>query len=179
MTFDHPSIMVVITGTVTSVTCFGTAITSAGTCVTAGQIPGTATNDNATAGNIGEIITAGKVVGSAVTISPSATTVNVTSISLTPGDWDVHGNICFSNTGTTPTLIDAGISTTSATLPTAGLEGSFAIAAGFSAGFTQCLPTGNVRASLASTTTYFLTALESYTGTAPGAYGTITARRAR
>src|ERR1700743_507145 len=48
-------------------------------CGTPGQIPGTATNDNASAGNVGEIITANKASGSAVSISPSGTTVNVTS----------------------------------------------------------------------------------------------------
>jgi hypothetical protein len=167
------------TGTVTSITCFGTAVTTSGTCITTGQMPGTATNDNASAGNVGEIITANKAVGSAVTISPTATTVNVTSIPLPGGDWEVHGNICFSNAGTTATLIDGGISVTSATLPVAGTDGGFAIAAPFGAGFTQCIPTGNVRVSLSATTTYFLVALEAYTGTAPAAYGTITARRAR
>jgi hypothetical protein len=147
--------------------------------VAAGQIPGTATNDNATAGNVGEIITATKAVGSAVSIPTSGTTVNVTSISLTAGDWEVHGNVCYSNTGTTPVAAAGGLSTTSATLPTPGVEGYFQLSVSFLVGGTNCFPTGNVRVSLSGTTTYFLTALANYTGTAPAAYGTITARRAR
>jgi hypothetical protein len=56
-----------------------------------------------------------------------------------------------------------GISTISATLPTSDAEGFFDIPTAFGAGAKNCLPTGNVRASLAAPTTYFLVALEGYT----------------
>src|SRR4029077_4886616 len=52
------------------------------------QLLGTATNDNATAGNVGEYIESVIPAGAAIAIT-SATNTNLTSISLTAGDWDV------------------------------------------------------------------------------------------
>lgn len=144
-----------------------------------GQFPGTATNDNANSGNIGEAVSSSVASGAAVTIAASSSTVNVTSILVPAGDWEIHGNVCYSNAGTTPTLAAGAISSSSATLPTAGAEGYFQMAATFAAGLTLSFPTGNLRVSVSAPTTFYLVALQTYTGTAPKAYGAITARRAR
>jgi hypothetical protein len=150
-----------------------------GTTLTPGQLPGTATNDNASAGNVGQIVTANVPSGSAVSLVTTNAQVNVTSISLTAGDWDVHGDVCFTTTGSTATNLAAGVSATSATLPSPGVEAYAQLGVAFTAGVTQCFPLAPVRASLASTTSYFLVAFGAFTGTSPAAFGTITARRAR
>lgn len=63
-----------------------------------GQIPGTGTNDSAAAGNVGQILSATGTLSSVT----NATSINGTSISLTPGDWDVTGvAIAAANNATT------------------------------------------------------------------------------
>lgn len=147
------------------------------------NLVGTTTNDNAAAGSVGEYISSTVLVGSAVSLSSSAT-ANITSISLTAGDWDVEGNIVFNPAGsTTTTLATAAINTTSATLPTAPGAGAynfwFTSSAGTAAGFAPALPTGMTRISLASTTTVYLVAQATFGVSTETAYGFIGARRAR
>jgi len=135
---------------------------------------GTTTNDNANAGAIGEYqpaTTSGTSLSSTI---PN----NCASESLTAGDWDVSGTVQFTNIGsvTSLTLIDAGISTTSATLGAVGLwngsSTSFAIAQ-------QIMSTPVVRESLATTTTVYLTCEAGYAGTGLTGTGVIRARRIR
>jgi hypothetical protein len=168
------------TGTVTSVTCFGTAITSAGTCITTGQIPGTATNDNSSAGNVGEFISSTVLVGSAVA-APVTAAFNVTSISLTAGDWDVWGSIATNPAASTLQISITGwISTASATIPTIPNGGAYAqLTTNFAVGDGQVLPVGKIRISLASTTTVFLSAFLNFNTSTNAAYGFIGARRVR
>lgn len=146
-----------------------------------GGLIGSAINDSATAGNIGEYISSSVAIGSAVSLSTGAT-ANVTSISLTGGDWDVEGLVGFiGNTGTLATALIASINNgTSATLPTAPNGGAYAqqqIA--LPAASTQIFPTGKVRISLATTTTIYLVAQATFTISTLTAYGFIGARRAR
>src|SRR5574337_1898836 len=80
------------------------------------DILGTTTNDDAAAGYIGEVISSNIAVGSAVSLS-SGTIANITSISLTAGDWDVYGWASSNVAGTTTiTQFAAGGSTTTADL---------------------------------------------------------------
>src|SRR5438132_1360022 len=141
---------------------------------------GTSTNDNATAGNPGEYVTATLATGSSITLTTN-TAANVTSISLTAGDWDVTGAVDFIFGATTSyTNLVGSISTTSATIgaqdslfdfetpaavPTAGADCTFAV------------PT--VRVSIASTTTVYLVAKGTFTVSSLKSYGTIRARRIR
>jgi hypothetical protein len=69
---------------------------------------------NAAAGQIGEVISTVNTTGASL-----ATTVanNIASISLTPGDWDVHGEVWFSATGGAPSGIWAAITNVSNTFP--------------------------------------------------------------
>lgn len=148
----------------------------------ASVLVGTTTNDNAAPGIVGEYISASVVAGSAVALT-TATGANVTSISLTAGDWDVWGNIGFVPAATTNiTQLQGGCSTTSAQIP--GVP---------NAGFLQQFGSGGLvpgaanlssavvpfRFSLAVTTTVFLTALANFTVSTLGAYGFIAARRRR
>lgn len=142
------------------------------------SIPGTRTNDNAAAGNIGEVVTATVAVGSAVVLT-TAVVSNVTSISLTAGDWDVTGVVDF-NPGatTTTTSLEGGISIVSATrgAQDTGFANTFAIATTAIDASEVC---PMVRLSLNATTTVFLVAVAGFAISTLKAYGTIFARRVR
>jgi hypothetical protein len=144
------------------------------------QLVGTTTNDNANAGNVGEFISSNVAIGSAVSLT-TATPANVTSISLTAGDWDVRGNIGFSEAGTTTSTSQiAAIGQTSATLPTAPNGGCYNSNSGSGvtgAGFV--MSTGSCRVTLASTTTLYLVAQANFAISTNAAYGFIGARRVR
>lgn len=85
------------------------------------SISGTITNNSAAFGKVGEFVQSLVAVGSAVSLSNGAAT-NVTFIALSNGDWDVQGNANLSAASATQTGSSAGISQTSATLPTDGSE---------------------------------------------------------
>lgn len=146
----------------------------------AGQLPATATNDNASSGKLGEYISSTVLVGSAVSLT-SATPADVTSISLTAGDWDVCGNIAFNEGGTTTTTDTRGaISTVSATLPTIPGAGTFFVSNGTgTTGKGPVFPVGCVRELLSATTTIYLVAQSTFATSTNAAYGFIGARRAR
>jgi hypothetical protein len=145
----------------------------------AGQVQGTSTNDNAAAGNIGEFVTSAVASGSAVNLTNN-TPANITAISLTAGDWDVTGNIVFaSGVSTVVTLLQGGISLTTAALP-ASPAGGYAIWSGSLTGVNQNgLPLIPSRLSLASTTTVYLVTVATFSTSTLAAYGSISARRAR
>ncbi len=187
-TINGAASLVLVTGSGARIFSNGTnyfAIIGSSLQGTVGQIPGTATNDNAGAGNVGEYISSNIVSGSAVTLTLSITGYNITSISLTAGDWDVNGAIHFNAPGTSSTGSDAGISLVSATLPTlsdtiSGSNGPYSnINTPGGTALPQTVVTGTGRLSIASTTTVYLVAYSIYTGTAPTAYGFIRARRVR
>jgi hypothetical protein len=103
---------------------------------------------------------------------------NVTSISLTAGDWDVFGAIDFNVGASTALSVFGGSpSLTSATI----LSGSYFFSPGFAASVTTvcggAIPT--VRVSIASTTTVFLVAQSNFSGGTMTAFGFIGARRRR
>ena len=171
-----------------AVTCLKTNNVSftAGATAAAGQLPGTATNDNASAGNVGEFVSASVASGSAVSLT-SNVTANVTSISLTAGDWEVSGVVAVAVGGTTTTtLLIGGITTTSATLPGALGTGtgnerleSWNSNISTSAGFAAPNAVLSTRMSLSGTTTVFLVAFSTFAVSTSGAYGFIRARRVR
>lgn len=148
-----------------------------------GQIPGTATNDSAGAGKVGERVTASRASGSPAALT---TTVgaNVTSISLTPGDYDVEGS-CWLTGGATTTLTQAncGISLTTGNVGTiGGPNRSLVILTGAQAPFAVndfSLPIVRTQVSVATTTTVYLNALATFGISTASVYGQLTARRVR
>lgn len=138
---------------------------------------GTATNDSAAAGNIGEIVSSLVATGSAVSLT-TATPANVTSISLTAGDWDVEGNVNFNATGATITAGSAGINTTSATVPTDGSE-AFAGILSTTANTVDTITLPRKRISISATTTVYLVGSRTFSAGTVAAFGGITARRVR
>ncbi len=150
---------------------------SAGAAITVarvGAIVGTTTNDNATAGDVGEFVDSGVSGTSAAT---TTTNINVTSISLTAGDWDVGGTVEFNPNAATMTAFTLSPSSTSVTLLVLGTLGR--VTQQFSTTLVQQFTSGMVRFSLAGNATIYLVANVVYTGTGVNVSGQITARRAR
>lgn len=143
---------------------------------------GTATNDSASAGQIGEFSSSVILVGSAIAIT-SAATVNITSVSLTAGDWDVAGEgwITFAGSPSAVSIVGAGIGVTSATMPTTPATNTArnVLQNSSFSGQLQVLPLAVTRISLASTTTVFLTGTTTFTGGSASGYGILRARRVR
>jgi len=161
----------------------GQFLTSGGggsTAMTWGSaVLGSTTNDNAASGYVGETITASVASGSAVSLTTN-TSANVTSVSLTAGDWDVCGNVLYTNNAaTTTTVSTAAFSTVSATLPTAPAGGWSEWGGATLTGPSISHTVGCHRVSVASTTTYFLVTRATFATNTSAAYGSITARRRR
>lgn len=117
-------------------------------------IKGTSGNDNAQAGSVGEYPAPTNLSGVAMT---SGTTANVSSISLTGGDYDIECTGNFVPAGsTTFGNIQIGVSTTSATQP--GLGAYQLIQAPLTTGLRQTIASPVARISLASTTTVYCVA---------------------
>jgi hypothetical protein len=164
------------TGTVTSVTCFGVAITTTGTCTTTGQLPGIASNTAATSGNVGEIISSTVTQAAPLTGFVNATAKDITSISLTAGDWEVWGNVG-SNPSAVQTSYLGWVSTTSATLPAFELTTFFAVSSQSGIGFN--LPAPTLRILVNATTTVYLSGQFNFASGTMSGYGRLYARRVR
>ncbi|WP_097190394.1 hypothetical protein [Caballeronia arationis] len=137
-------------------------------------IVGTTTNNNASAGAVGEFVTA---TGTATSLT-SGTVVNLASIPLTAGDWDVWGTVYFSNaTGTTSTSQLAWCSTTSATAPAVPLYNI--IGASIPQNTANSVNTQPLRISIASTTTVYVSGEAFFSGGTATGTGFIRARRIR
>jgi len=147
----------------------------------AGQIPGTASNDSANTGNVGEFQQSVISAAGAVTLTASGAgnVYVVTSKSLNPGDWEASGIVCFdSPTNTAFQTTRAGISTTSNTMPAFGAGGnSLIIVATNPADFGMTI--NPQRISISSTAAVYLLASASYTSGSPTAYGELNCRRMR
>ncbi len=145
---------------------------------------GTTTNDNASAGQIGEIISSTVAVGSAVSLTTAAATT-ITSISLTAGDWDVSFAAMFG--GDTTTLLVYSRASLSATTNTENATPGFYAGHSipttvnvFNSGITYITENiGPVRVSLAATATYYLVVQVSFSGGAVNGFGHLRARRVR
>lgn len=156
-----------------------TCITRDGQSTTTAAIPfaqgimGTATNDSAAAGVIGEFITSTLPLSSG-SLLVSATPNNLTSIALTPGDWDVWGSVVI-NYSISGTVCFGGISTVSVTLPAAELRAILTEAAILS----WSSPIVPQRFSVATNTTVFLIGQGTFGSGTATVGGIISARRAR
>lgn len=167
----------------TTKTGTGNAVFATNPTITNPAIVGTATNDAAAPGNVGEEVKSNISSGSAVSLT-SGVTANVTSITLTAGDWDVSGVVQF--TGDPTTNIATAIGATSAsstTLPPFGTGDTNrfnwpAISTPFATGALSA-PSGPVRISIAITTIIYLVANATFSVSTMSAFGTIRARRMR
>lgn len=157
-----------------------------GTVKSAGQLLGTNTNDNAAAGFVGEFASTSVVT---VNLGASNAATNVTSISLTAGDWDVQANVQIA-LGDINTLdeIDAVLSASSASFTGyTGKNNDYGVMY-FKSGFAAAnafinspdVETGVIRVTLPSTTTIYLNAGAHYASETTAQWnGYIQARRVR
>lgn len=148
----------------------------------AGQLPGTTTNDSASAGNVGEYLTTSVASGSAVSLT-TATPANVTSVVLTAGDWDCRGQISRTFTATTSyTQLSASLSTTTATIGSPALGTQVFIAHSANVPGTTVGPSsliGPSRFSLAAGATVFLVASDIFSASTNAGFGYVACRRVR
>jgi len=147
-------------------------------------IIGTVAAGNATAGQVGEYISSSVASGGAQGLTTGANPVNVTSVSLTAGDWDCEGNVAFLITSTTNiTQLYGWISTTTAALPTFPNSGGLAAwtAAAQVPGQVNgpILAIPRYRVNVSSTTSVYLSAEATFTASTNAAYGFIGCRRVR
>jgi hypothetical protein len=155
-------------------------LTVLGLLTASGGILGTTTNDNAAAGNVGEYISSTVLNPAAVPLTTGIQT-NITSISLTAGDWDVWGNVgLVQPSDTIIGFAYVATNSVSATLPTPpGNGGSTTYTPGSTLAGTALIPAGVARFSLAVTTTIYLVTEVNFTVDTCSAYGFIGARRVR
>lgn len=140
---------------------------------------GTATNDDAAAGYIGEYVEA--IISSPTNFPTTGNYGDLTSISLTAGDWDLTGGFLQSANSATVTECSIGISVTSGN-STTGLTGGVnrldsigAVSGVRSAG----LMIAGYRKSLSGTTTHYLKYESNFSAATPQATGKLSARRVR
>ena len=138
-------------------------------------IVGTTTNNNAAAGAVGEYVVGNQLTN--VSMANNAN-VNIVSISLTAGDWDVWGNaqVGFSAGGT---IAAAWVSTASATFPPSGYAALAQVGGSASQLGARTDDRHGPHPDHPPTTTVYLEASGNFsTGTCAG-QGTIQARRRR
>lgn len=142
---------------------------------------GTATNDSAAAGNLGEYLEATLALGSATSLT-TATAKTVCSKALTAGDWDVQCTLYFLPAATTSvTVVEAEVSnadnTANFTIGTFNTWTQAASVPGTSSTLSVSSPV--VRLSLSASATYYAVARCVFSVSTMTAYGIIRARRVR
>lgn len=143
-------------------------------------VQGSNTNDSASAGFVGEYISSTIAAGSALALT-TGTPLNVTSISLTAGDWTVAAHAYVKmGTSTSYTNVNYSGSTTSATQDfTPGRWINFSTPAAVIGNTHITFGAVSFRLSLASTTTVYLVAQSTFTVSTADAWGAISGRRLR
>jgi hypothetical protein len=129
-------------------------------------------------GFLGEHMISSVASGSAVNAPTSTQYGDITTLSLTPGVWDINSVVTSMLNGATQTTAAFGVSTTSgnsATGLTTGLN-FFLFQPGTSAVDNTCSFSG-YRVSISTTTSYYLKMQATYSAGTPQFYGTIRATR--
>jgi hypothetical protein len=146
-------------------------------CNAPGQFPGTATNDNAASGSVGEYLSQTRPQGSALALTAS-TVIDLVDQSLTAGDWDCSGTVSITGSGTLNGFT-IYINTTVATVPLPG-AGNVSVLQGMSVATATTMPVGPTRVSISTPTTIRLLGLATYSAGGPASgYGFLGCRRAR
>jgi hypothetical protein len=156
----------------TSMTAAGVAIFANAGC----QILGSNTNTAVTAGYQGELMDSVVLVAGEVSLT-STQAANITSITLTAGNWLIMGEVWVIPATSGVTLVNANINTSSGTAPTVpGLGTAVSIVAGISTTALQTVTVGPCYASLSGNQTYYLNTTVTF-GSTCHAYGKIFAVR--
>jgi hypothetical protein len=140
------------------------------------QSGGVTDGSDAKPGEIGEFIFANRTTALSVGI---ATTTDLTSITLSPGDWDVTGAVSFQGDSYTGgTDLHAWVNTVSATEPSGDTGGKTMIATS-AAGLYNLFPIPPLRVSSASSVTIYLSCYTNYGAGTMLVKGMVRARRMR
>lgn len=170
------------TGTTTYTGTAGSSLVlSTSPTITGLNSVGTTAGGNATAGSIGEVLNSVILVAATASVT-TATPANITTLSLTAGDWDVSGDCAYVPASSTSiTQLQCGIGTTTATIPLPADGGlvQFVTAANVFGANTAVLAIPTVRVNLSATTTIYLVTNQVFTVSTMTAYGGIRARRVR
>lgn len=163
-----------------SVSAIGQTISPSGVAPPVGQMPGTATNDNAAAGNVGEYISS-SAPGTTVSLTTNTFANSGAAIVLTAGDWDVGANATFFPAATTSISQWAcSITATTGTVDnTNGRVDMINTAPVVTGSTTQNCVVGPTRISVATSTSIWLVVRSIFTASTQTAGGFLWARRAR
>jgi hypothetical protein len=145
------------------------------------KIIGVGDGTAASAGQVGEHPATLVAVGSPVSLT-TATAANVITLSLTPGDWMVGGNVNFTAAGATTAAgasFLGGATTTSATIPVDGSECIEYIGAITTGTYLAGIPIPMKRVSLTTTSNVYMVAKATFSAGTIGAYGRFVAWRVR
>jgi Collagen triple helix repeat (20 copies) len=147
-----------------------------------GPIKGVTDGSEAAAGMVGEVISSSNFGGVALNTN---TAMNVTQITLSPGDWNVGGVVIFTPANTGPNSVIAALSQTAATLPS---DNDVATGKGIMqqiwassmpSNKTQTTPTSLIRVNTSTSKTVYLVALAVFGGGVVSVTGYVSARRVR
>lgn len=143
-------------------------------------IPGTPTNDDAAIGNVGEFV---RAYAAAVAQVSTGSWVNIASIALTAGDWDVSGVVEMAVNGAALTgvpIVNGAVSQFSGNTVTDHVEGDNWARQSFSnSAYVGSISIPAWRVSVAGSTTVYLKAETNYSSGTPQYSGRISARRVR
>lgn len=145
---------------------------------TTNGIVGTNTNDNASAGYVGEILSSVVPFSSAVSLTTNVA-ADITSISLSAGDWDVWGNMNLTFSTASGYGIFCWISLVSATAPDRSLLNGLSLNAAGTITATNGINSPTQRISVNGPTTVYLSGEGAFTSGTCVACGGIYARRRR
>jgi hypothetical protein len=148
-----------------------------------GQVPGTQTNDSATAGNSGEYLTNNLVSGSAIALTTGTAATVISQATGSGGDFDASGVVCYAgNAATSVTQLITSLTTVTNTIGTLGdmnrEQDTYAAFTPFAVD-QVCHFVGPWRVSVATNTPVFLTAYAVFSVNTASAYGRIRLRRVR
>jgi len=151
--------------------------TSTITPSTTSGIVGTTLADSANAGSIGEFPSPTNLTAVSLT---TATAANVSSISLSPGDWDVQCTAVYTlGATTTATSFGVGISTTSATFGALGTYGNYVGTVPAGLGTQPSYISPIIRENISTTTTVYCVVNSVFAVSTMTANGYLRARRIR
>lgn len=136
---------------------------------------GTPTNDNANAGQIGEYLES--IITAATNVPATGVWGDLTSLSLTAGDWDVSGKVNFYLNSATCTDVAMGLKATSGNSAPTEANAGYSVPPTTAAPVSPSIP--RLRVSQAAGSTMYLKYFATYSAGTPQARGIICARRVR
>lgn len=166
-------------GTAYFINHIGTAASLFGGTIT---YKGFADASNASAGNVGEVIDS--TISTFTNYTTSATYQNITSITLTAGDWDIYAFGTFSSNSATitagaNTIFNIATATASATGAIEGKTISYIPQSALIGTSIESCGSMRIRVSISATTIYYLNTQATFTLLNPQFTGSISARRIR